>query len=1300
MALTEGDWPGPSTGIAIVASEGSWSGELVPICWFLGYAYAGTDTIAITENPASGSAGWISGVSSTPYDASCLGALGVGADGVACCPGERLDQGEDTDGRDQAVCCIGAECFVVTADVCERLGGDFHAKLTSCDENPCSSGLEGDDGPGTRCVSPLASRVYYADDQRANTFYLDPAEDDALSFDLQTIEPVGSSTTLLVRIYDPLDPVEPIFANLVAFGAQAVTVDGIAWPRTSGLAKVVLTTAAGVGHKYSFSPTEMSPTVYTDREYFNSDLAARTIDACFDLGRKATFSFWVPTMADSMTVKCFTEGSGDWCAETAFLKDPCGQPQFSCPLALPDPGKTYCDTVPEELRGGTWTLEVYPDPDYLMGSGHGLLEVSFKAKDATQWWTPDFAFTSTTETPVRAQFSECDFVQLPGMDEEGNWGYYVPYGSSYDDYEPDMVIDPVEMLLDGGRQRFLFAANPGADRAVTVHNLGDTLRFEWRNSLGSVGLVALTKNEDAQLTVLGGEVLWIRVPSDESRYDIATDAPYAVRGPSPGLTWFKSEPNAELMLSRSIRFFVPYGLSEFDISVESGRACSSTECVRDPYGPDGYINRAYPPIRLVVESPAGNYSFEPEIPDDHGSIHAHFGPSAIPVSCQGHVWTLWVEASASEPHRFSGLGIGLEMDRRIPPYFTWLEKERLFLPSAYLISDQMVHDTAPYSTSWFLTFPAEVYSNYVQTGCRQSDLSEWDFTDLSFSLYQEVFADVNPAGAAHKELQTQSSHMWGPSESGITSVLAPQLQVYAVPRPLGLTAAGDLRTTIGGVPGEPAQFVSMCGITPAEAPPTHSEWAQETAAAGFRKGSVTFLSGNPNPGAWADFIYENYDMLSSIGAPIYFGDVYTPPGWESFRANIQALAGTDPLVYVSPVDEPLQQGIDSGDLREMVYQARLEDDRVPILINDEPTILNMAELHDLAEVYAEDQYHQRVNRLGNYENYPLCDVASAVMKVHSRVREGTATHFYLQGGFYEHRGDGPVCYVSVGPDTAAAEILTCLLLDVDAISAFTKKSGGAPAGEPNDLKTLNPELWDSYDETNAFLQRLTSWMTQHAPSAIDFGPEGEFVQECEFEPVLYGYGYWDENLLTENEIGVWFAFCNLGHEESMTVTIPWGELPMFTGATGHHIEIDGASTRTAGGPPVVTLTPYEQLECVAPPTGWVVGRIVGSVESSTSVTDATFGGGHFSIRPQPSPSSGRVAFEVSLPAPALVEMSVFSLDGRVVWRRDCELEEGSSTVVWDGLATDGARVSPGLYFVRLSEGSSGRHALHKVVVVE
>ena len=79
-------WPGPNTGIGLASLKDPWEGNFIPIYWFAGYPYQGSGTIPLTEFAHTGHAGWISSRGRAPYDAVCLGALGVRAPGKSCCP--------------------------------------------------------------------------------------------------------------------------------------------------------------------------------------------------------------------------------------------------------------------------------------------------------------------------------------------------------------------------------------------------------------------------------------------------------------------------------------------------------------------------------------------------------------------------------------------------------------------------------------------------------------------------------------------------------------------------------------------------------------------------------------------------------------------------------------------------------------------------------------------------------------------------------------------------------------------------------------------------------------------------------------------------------------------------------------------------------------------------------------------------------------------------------------------------------------------------------------------------------------
>ncbi len=96
------DWPGPNTGIALAANGDAWTGQLVPIAWFAGYNYAEADTIPLVGMQSTDHAGWVSGESRTSYDAECLGALGLGVAGIACCPESGVDGDGEEDSHDES----------------------------------------------------------------------------------------------------------------------------------------------------------------------------------------------------------------------------------------------------------------------------------------------------------------------------------------------------------------------------------------------------------------------------------------------------------------------------------------------------------------------------------------------------------------------------------------------------------------------------------------------------------------------------------------------------------------------------------------------------------------------------------------------------------------------------------------------------------------------------------------------------------------------------------------------------------------------------------------------------------------------------------------------------------------------------------------------------------------------------------------------------------------------------------------------------------------------------------------------
>jgi PKD repeat protein len=76
----------------------------------------------------------------------------------------------------------------------------------------------------------------------------------------------------------------------------------------------------------------------------------------------------------------------------------------------------------------------------------------------------------------------------------------------------------------------------------------------------------------------------------------------------------------------------------------------------------------------------------------------------------------------------------------------------------------------------------------------------------------------------------------------------------------------------------------------------------------------------------------------------------------------------------------------------------------------------------------------------------------------------------------------------------------------------------------------------------------------------------------------------------------------------------------------------------------------------------------------------------------PNPSAGRVAFRLDLPGAAEVELAVFDIQGREVFRAPRRLHAaGSWTLAWDGRSGAGGRAQPGLYLARVRAGERVFH---------
>jgi len=72
---------------------------------------------------------------------------------------------------------------------------------------------------------------------------------------------------------------------------------------------------------------------------------------------------------------------------------------------------------------------------------------------------------------------------------------------------------------------------------------------------------------------------------------------------------------------------------------------------------------------------------------------------------------------------------------------------------------------------------------------------------------------------------------------------------------------------------------------------------------------------------------------------------------------------------------------------------------------------------------------------------------------------------------------------------------------------------------------------------------------------------------------------------------------------------------------------------------------------------------------------------------RPNPTNGRLSVDLELPSAASVELAIYDLQGRLVWREvPREFAAGRRNVVWSGRTGDGARARVGVYLLRAIVG--------------
>ena len=131
LEITTSGWPGPNEGTTIAGNGDIWTGNYIPIYYFIGYAYS-EGIIRIGINPQTEESRFGNcNEPSISWDIEEHGVMGIFTFGAYSCPDD------DPTSSGPRACCVDDVCFRVEIEECIELGGEFLVEIESCDPNPC-----------------------------------------------------------------------------------------------------------------------------------------------------------------------------------------------------------------------------------------------------------------------------------------------------------------------------------------------------------------------------------------------------------------------------------------------------------------------------------------------------------------------------------------------------------------------------------------------------------------------------------------------------------------------------------------------------------------------------------------------------------------------------------------------------------------------------------------------------------------------------------------------------------------------------------------------------------------------------------------------------------------------------------------------------------------------------------------------------------------------------------------------------------------------------------------------------------
>ena len=131
LEISTANWPGPSEGVAISTTSGTWEGNFKAVYVFSGYAYY-EGVIPLDVDPGLDFGGFGNCEEpSSAWPTLWYGAMGLFTDGLSVCAG--------SSGASEAACCLDEVCTVMSPEECEGIGGVFFPDYATCEEGLCDA---------------------------------------------------------------------------------------------------------------------------------------------------------------------------------------------------------------------------------------------------------------------------------------------------------------------------------------------------------------------------------------------------------------------------------------------------------------------------------------------------------------------------------------------------------------------------------------------------------------------------------------------------------------------------------------------------------------------------------------------------------------------------------------------------------------------------------------------------------------------------------------------------------------------------------------------------------------------------------------------------------------------------------------------------------------------------------------------------------------------------------------------------------------------------------------------------------